>query len=62
MNGQRYGVCVWHTMGYYSATQKQWDHAIYGYMDGPRDYHTKWSMSEREIQIPYDILYMWNMI
>ena len=30
-------------------------------MDGPRDYHTKWSKSERERQIPYDIAYMWNL-
>ena len=28
-------------------------------MDGPRDYHTKWSKSER--QIPYDTTYMWNL-
>ena len=30
-------------------------------MDGPRDYHTKWSKSERERQIPYNITYMWNL-
>ena len=30
-------------------------------MDGPRDYHTKWSKSERKRQIPYDITYMWNL-
>ena len=30
-------------------------------MDGPRDYHTKWSKAERERQIPYDITYMWNL-
>ena len=23
-------------------------------MNGPRDYHTKWTKSKREIQIPYD--------
>ena len=28
-------------------------------MDGPRDYHTKWSKSEKEI--PYDITYVWNL-
>ena len=27
-------------------------------MDGPRDYHTKRSKSDREIS--YDITYMWN--
>ena len=30
-------------------------------MNGPRDYHTKRSKSERERQIPYDITYMWNI-
>ena len=30
-------------------------------MDGPRDYHTKWSKPDRETQIPYDITYMWNL-
>ena len=30
-------------------------------MDGPRDYHTKWSESERERQVPHDIIYMWNL-
>ena len=31
-------------------------------MDGPRDYQMKWSMSDRERQISYDITYMWNLI
>ena len=30
-------------------------------MDGPRDYHTKWSKSDRERQISYNITYMWNL-
>ena len=30
-------------------------------MDGPRDYHTKWSKSDRERQISYGIIYMWNL-
>ena len=30
-------------------------------MVATRDYHTKWSKSERERQIPYDITYMWNL-
>ena len=30
-------------------------------MDGPKDYHTKRSKSERERQMPYDITYMWNL-
>ena len=30
-------------------------------VDGPRDFHTKCSKSEREIQILYDVTYMWNL-
>ena len=29
-------------------------------MDGPRDYHTKQSKSERK-KIPYGMIYMWNL-
>ena len=29
--------------------------------NGPEEYHTKWSKSDRERQIPYDIIYMWNL-
>ena len=30
-------------------------------MDATRDSYTKWSKSERERQISYDITYMWNL-
>ena len=30
-------------------------------MDATRDYHAKWSKSERERQILYDITYMWTL-
>ena len=30
-------------------------------MDGPRDYQTKWSKSDRKRQISSDIAYMWNL-
>ena len=30
-------------------------------MNGPGDYHTKWSKSDRERQISYDIAYIWNL-
>ena len=30
-------------------------------MDGPRVYHTKSSQPDREKQILYDIVYMWNL-
>ena len=29
--------------------------------NGTRDFHTEWSQSERERQIPYDIPYMGNL-
>ena len=40
---------------------KRMKNAICSNMDGPRDYHTKRNKSERERQIPYDIIYMWNL-
>ena len=30
-------------------------------MNGPGDYHTKWSKSDRERQISYNIAYMQNL-
>ena len=30
-------------------------------MDGPRECHTEGSKSDREGEILYDILYMWNL-
>ena len=39
--------------------KKEWN-VICSNMDGPRDYHTKWSKSDRERQI-YDITYMWTL-
>ena len=41
--------------------KKEWNNAICNNMDGPRDYHTKWSKSDRERQISCDITYMWNL-
>ena len=40
--------------------KKEWNNAICSSMDRPGDDHTKWSKSERERQIPYNI-YMWNL-
>ena len=50
-----------YTTGYYSAIKKKEKSIICSNMDGPRDYHTKWSKSGRERQIPYDITYMWKL-
>ena len=41
--------------------KKEWNNAICSNMDGPRNYPTKWSKSERERQILYDITYIWNL-
>ena len=61
-------VCVYthththtHTHEYYSAIKKEWNNAICSNMDGPRDYHIKWSKSDRERQISYDITHMWDL-
>ena len=39
--------------------KKEWNNAIFSNMDELSDYYTKWSMSEKERQIPYDITHMW---
>ena len=41
--------------------KKEWNNAICSNMDGPKDYHTMWSKSDRERKILYDITYMWNL-
>ena len=41
--------------------KKEWNDAICSNMDVTRDYHTKWSKSEGERQIPHGITYMWNL-
>ena len=40
--------------------KKEWNTAICSNIDGSRDHHTKWSKSEGERQMPYDITYMWK--
>ena len=35
--------------------KKEWNNAICSNMDRPRDYHPKWSKSDRERQISYMI-------
>ena len=41
--------------------KKEWNNVSCSNMDGSRNYHTKWSKSETERQISYDITYMWNL-
>ena len=38
--------------------KKEWNIAICNNIDGPRDYHTDWSKSDKERQIFYAITYM----
>ena len=40
---------------------KKWNDVICSNMDKPRDYCTKWSKSDTERQISYDITYTWYL-
>ena len=42
--------------------KKERNNAICSNTDGPRNYHTKGSKSDRERQISYEITDMWNSI
>ena len=37
-----------HKMDYYSAIKKEWNNFICSHIDGPRDYHTKWSKPDKD--------------
>ena len=41
--------------------KKEWNNAICSNVDGPRDCHTEWNKSDKERQISYDTIYMWNL-
>ena len=41
--------------------KKSWHDVICSSMDAPRDYHAKGGRSDRERQIPYAIIYTWNL-
>ena len=49
-------------MEYDSAIKKEQNNAIWSNMDGTREFHSEWSKSEGERQIPYDITDNWNLI
>ena len=40
---------------------KEGNFAFCNNMDGPWGHYAKWSKSDRERQILYDITYMWNL-
>ena len=50
-------VCIYTHIGILLSLKTEWNNAICTNMDATRDSHTKWSQSERERQIPYDITY-----
>ena len=50
-----------HTMEYYSPIKVELNNATCSRLDGPRDCHTKQTKSEKERQIPHDIMCMWNL-
>ena len=63
---KRCGVCVYlyiHTHGIHIYIYTQWNthvhKVIWRHMDGPRDCHSEWSMSDTKRQMLYDINYMW---
>ena len=59
-------VCIYlhiyiHAMEYCSNIKKELNNAICSNMDATRDYHTKWSKSDRVRQISYDMTSVWNL-
>ena len=41
--------------------KEEWKFAAYSSMAGLEGHYTKWNKSDREIQILYDVTYMWNL-
>ena len=39
-----------------------WNNDICSNMNGPTDYQTKWSKSDRERQMSYDITYLYDLL
>ena len=60
MNGLRRLVHIYN--GILLSQKKEQNNAVFSNMNGTRDSHIKCSKSERERQIPYDIIYIWNLI
>ena len=47
--------------GILPSNEKEWNNAICYNVDGPGDYHTKWSKSHKERQMSNTIAYMQNI-
>ena len=41
--------------------KREWNLAICDNMDVPWGYYAKWNKSDRERQIPYNLIYMWDL-
>ena len=59
-------VCVYmyrhkHKVKYYSVIKKNEILPSAATWMGPREYHTKWSQSDRKTQISYNITYTWSL-
>ena len=52
-------VCIYN--GIFFNHKRGQNNVICSNMDGPRDYRAKWSKSDIERQVSYDIIYMWNL-
>ena len=59
MNGLR--RCCTYSYEILLSHKKEQKNVICSNMDATKDSHTKWSKSERERQMPYGIIYMWNL-
>ena len=46
--------------GVFLSHRKEENDTICSNIDEPRDYHANWNKPAREIQISYDITYMWD--
>ena len=49
----------------YNKIKEEWNNTIFSHIDGPRDYHTKWSKLDRMTNIIWYYLYVkfkkiWN--
>ena len=52
-------VVVYIHNGILTIPKKEWNNVICSNTDGPRDYHIKWSKSEKEKY--HNITYMWSL-
>ena len=50
-----------YTMEYYSVVKRKETNGICSNMDGPRNYHAKWSRSDSETPTSYAITCIWNL-